>query len=97
MLPFEVVPIESIRSCTSRHLRGSALVYTENKRRFRGVRLKNWLKIKKIRLSCFTVLSEGVNSVGKVSFKSTFSIKDRGHPSILVTSLSKEEPTVFEK
>lgn len=48
-------------------------------------------------LSCFTVFKEGVNSVGKVSFKSTLSIKDRGHPSILVTSLSKEEPTIFEK
>ena len=50
-----------------------------------------------IRFSFFTVFSEGLNSVGKVSFKSTFSIKDRGHPSILVTSLSEKEPAIFKK
>ena len=53
--------------------------------------------MKLIRFSFFTVFSEGVNSVGKVSFKSTFSIKDRGHPSILVTSLYEEEPAIFKK
>ena len=50
------------------------------------------------RLFCFTDFSAGVNSVGKVSFRSTFSIKDRGQPSILVTSLSEgddEEPKTF--
>ena len=50
-----------------------------------------------IRFSFFTVFSEGLNSVGKVSFKSTFSIKDRGQPSILVTSLSEKEPAIFKK
>ena len=53
--------------------------------------------MKQTRLSFFTAFREGVNSVGKGSFKSTFSIKDRGHPSILVTSLSEEEPADAEK
>ena len=57
----------------------------------------NGLRMKQTRLSFFTVFREGVNSVGKGSFKSTFSIKDRGHPSILVTSLSEEEPANAEK
>lgn len=55
---------------------------------------RKWIIMKSIHLSCFTDFSEGVNSVGKVSFRSTFSIKDLGQPSILVTSLSEEEPAI---